>query len=193
MAEPVQETTSIPQKTYERLVQLAKRAEQGDQQALPELQKILDEHPVIWQHYGDIAKHAEAAWLQLLAGPDLMKKETIERQLRALEAELAGPQPTPLEVLLVRRIVANWLQVNYADAIAAQTKGPSATPALLRELRERQESAERRFQAATKQLALVRKLLRPVAAPLKTSPWKQEHRFTGNGSEALKDGMGVLN
>jgi hypothetical protein len=34
-----------------------------------------------------------------------------------------GPDPSPLEKLLVGRVVAGWLQVHYADAPYAQLRG----------------------------------------------------------------------
>jgi len=41
----------------------------------------------------------------------------------AMRTELAGPRPSPIERLLVQRVVACWLQVYHADAMAAQA-GP---------------------------------------------------------------------
>ena len=71
-----------------------------------------------------------------------------------------------MEKLLVERIVACWLQIHYADALYAQAKGPQSTAPVRQELMKRQESSQRRYLAAIKQLALIRKLLKPALSPL---------------------------
>lgn len=146
------------------LEELVCRAQRGDAAVLPELRQTLDADPTIWQAYGDLAAQAQAAWLSLLAGKDLLLAEAVRRKQEELRAELAGPEPSPLEKLLVERIVACHLQSLYADALYAQAR--QASPATLRELMRRQESAQKRYLSSIKQLALVRKLLRPSLSPL---------------------------
>jgi len=104
-----------------------------------------------------LAAQAERAWIELAAGPDLLAREALARQLAALKTELAGPAPTPLERLLVERIAATWLQVNYADAVAAQARDVSVKQAEL--AMERQDRAHRRHLTAVAALATVRRLL----------------------------------
>src|SRR5262249_51636526 len=79
-------------------------------------------------------------------------------------AELGGPAPSPLERLLVERVVMTWLQTAYHDALAAQSAG--AAEARLRLIHQQQSNSERRHLAAVKQLALVRKLLKPTPSTL---------------------------
>jgi hypothetical protein len=190
-------TTELP--NPDRLRQLEQRARQGDASALPELRQALDDQPEVWRRCGDLATQAESAWLGLACGPDLLLRVALTRRLDELKQELAGLDPSPLEKLLVGRVAALWLQVHYADAVYAQAKGPTVTPALLRELQGRQESAERRYQAALKQLALVRKLLRPAAAPIEVASRLEGGGRLGRGEAAslkaasLKGGVGVLN
>ncbi len=140
------------------------RAARGDAAVLPELRRTLDEHPETWAGFGDLAAHAQAAWIRLVAGQNLLLHESLLRKAEALGAEVAGADATPLERLLAERVAATWLQINYADATYAQYTGSCAVT--LRELLRRQEAAERRHQAAVKQLALVRKLLRRAPSPL---------------------------
>ena len=150
--------------TLERLQSLVKRAEQGDESALPELRAALDANPWIWQRYGDLAQQSQAAWLQLIAGPNLLLRESVERKTEQLRAELAGPGPSPLERLLVERVIACWLQVQYADAAYAQQTSPSPgqhTAAL-----KRQAGAHQRYLHSIKTLATVRKLLKPALSPV---------------------------
>jgi hypothetical protein len=103
-------------------------------------------------------------WLQLIAGKNLLLLESTQRKAAQLRTELAGPEPSPLEWLLVERIVACWLQVHYSDAAYAQMKGggPAQHTAALR----RQNSAQQRYLQTVKALATVRRLLRPAPAPV---------------------------
>jgi hypothetical protein len=48
-----------------------------------------------------LARQSQAAWLQLIAGPNLLLRESVERKAEQLRAELAGPEPSPLEGVLV--------------------------------------------------------------------------------------------
>ena len=151
---------------FEGLADLVGRARTGDRTALPLLRRYLDAHPEVWQRGGDLALHAQEVWLALLAGPDLFVAESVRRKLDDMKAELGGSNPTPLEALLVERILACWLQAHYADASYAQARGPGSTPAVRTELMKRQESAQKRYLASVKQLAVVRKLqvgIRPPA------------------------------
>jgi hypothetical protein len=168
-----------------------RRAREGDQTVLPGLRRLLNDNPRLWECHGDMAQQAEEAWLRLAAGHDLFLHESLRRKLQELREELAGDNPSPLERLLVERVAAQWLQVYYADAVYAQTKDPTVPPATLRELQMRQESSERRFQAAIKQLAVVKKLLRPALSPfdmaLRPSADQMVDRrgsFTGNSRAA---------
>ena len=148
----------------ERLRLLLQRAEQGDEAALPALGLALDAHPEIWQRYGDLGRQAEAAWVQLVCGPNLLLRESLGRKLEELRAELGGPSPSPLERLLVARVLACWLQVHYADTAYAQLK--AASPAQHAAALKRQNAAQQRYLQAVKALATVRKLLRPPLSPV---------------------------
>jgi hypothetical protein len=150
----------------ERLAELVQRAQQGDLTALPLLREALEADPALWQEYGDLAAQAQEAWLQLLAGTDYLLAESVRLKLGALRRELGAEGASPLEKLLIERIVACWLQTHYADALYAQARGPHSTPSVRQELMKRQESSQRRYLAAIKQLALVRKLLKPALSPL---------------------------
>ena len=60
---------------------------QGDKTVVMEqLRAELDRNPDVWRTVGDLAKHAEVAWLDVLCGADLFAKECVQREL----ARLAG-------------------------------------------------------------------------------------------------------
>src|SRR4051794_33893276 len=79
------------------------RARGGDAAALPALRAALDGRPELWRAYGDLAAHARAAWVDLIAGHDLALAECLARQAAVLLGELAGPAAPPLERLLAER------------------------------------------------------------------------------------------
>ena len=149
-----------------RLAELVQRAQQGDLTALPLLREALEGDPSLWQEYGDLAAQAQEAWLQLLAGTDYLLAESVRLKLGALRQELSAEGASPLEKLLIERVIACWLQTCYSDSVYAQARGPQSTTSVRQELMKRQDSSQRRYLAAIKQLALVRKLLRPALSPL---------------------------
>ncbi len=133
------------------------RARQGDGEALSKLRAILDGTPGLWKQLGDMARLAEQSWIDLIAGPDPLLREALERQVEALQAELSGPDPTPMVSLLARRVVATWLQLGQADAACAQAINLPIRQAAY--LEKRQDAAHRRHLAAVAALATVRRLL----------------------------------
>ncbi len=136
-------------------IELAKR---GRKELLPQLRQFLDEEPELWQHYGNIAQQAQATWLDLIGGTNLYMQETMARFAEAQRADLAGPDASPLERLMVERIVAINLQVGYYEALIGQHEG-KATDKVLDYLHRRHEVADGRLQAAMTNLARIRKLL----------------------------------
>jgi hypothetical protein len=148
----------------ERLRQLAPAAQSGDPLALAELRRLLDAHPDIWQEYADLARQVEDAWLSLLDQGNVLPREALQRRLAAFKEELAGPSPSPPERLLVERIAVCWLQVCYADLLSYPNMRKCTSLTVFAAAERRQDRSQRRYLAAIKQLALVRKLLiRPPA------------------------------
>lgn len=149
---------------------LLRRAEQGDPSVLPALRALLDARPALWQHCGDVARLAEADWVDLIAGRDLLVRESLRRSLAAQKADLAGADASPLERLLAERVAITRLQVNHADSALAGLRGQGATIAQLDMMQRRQERTQRTYLAAIRELATVRRLqqMTPVAAPAKT-------------------------
>jgi hypothetical protein len=147
--------------------QLLKRAQEGDLTSLPQLRSFLDSNPELWQHVGDLAAHAELTMLTLVAGNDLLAKETIQRKLADLKAELGGPSPSPLEKLLIERLGICWLQVHYLDikAVEALTQDKGETT-LSVYAQKRLDSANRRYLQAIRALATIRKLLPKAPSPV---------------------------
>lgn len=159
-------TTTTDSEAMAGLRELVTRAKSGDRVVLPQLREYLDEHPEIWTEVGDLALHAQESWLALMAGEDLVLGECVRRKMDELRGELGIEAASKVEKLLIERVVACWLQVHYADAAYPQAKGPASTPSVRREMMQRQESAQRRYLSSLKQLAIVRKLLKPGPSPM---------------------------
>jgi hypothetical protein len=166
-APPAPAPTQDPE-TRARLESLVQRAQQGDENVLPELRQVLDAHPEFWQRCGDLALQAQTAWLQLVSGKDLLLRESLQRKLEQTKAELAGTDPSVLERLLVQRVLSTWLQAEYADAMYARAKPNSS--ARHQALQRRQNSAQQRHLQAIKMLVTVRKLLSPAQATGEAQP-----------------------
>jgi hypothetical protein len=105
---------------------------------------------------GELAEEVVNSFTRTLAGQNVGFREAVLKKLENLRAELLGGNPTPLERLLVERVVACWLQVQDAELRAAQAR--DATFKQLDFYQRRMDAANRRFLAAVKALALVRKL-----------------------------------
>jgi hypothetical protein len=148
------------------LRQLVQRAERGDQAALPALRKVLDETPSLWRQYGDLALQAELAWLNVVCGSNLALRESLSRKIRELKAELGGESQLPLEGLLVDRVVACWLHVHYAELHLAQLRDRGPTPEMIKLATHFLDRAQQRYLTSIRQLATVRKLLRPPPSPV---------------------------
>lgn len=156
--------------TPEDIREVVEAARRGERSALPVLRELLDAHPAIWHGLGDLAAHAERAWVDLIAGPDPALSEAIARKLQSIKVELAGAAPSPLEKLLVDRVAASWLQVHHADALISQARDRGLSLAQFDHLVRRQERAQRGYLSAIKALATVRKLLPAATRPATKGP-----------------------
>jgi hypothetical protein len=145
----------------DQIMALVDRANQGDTTVLPALRKVFDEHPELWGENGDLARIVETAWLKRMGGKDELFKESVSRHLRALRKELRGPTPSPLERLLVDRIGVCWLALHYAEAIYAQTVG-DLTLKQGEHYQDRIDRSQKRYLAAIKALAQIRRLQVPM-------------------------------
>jgi len=160
---PNKQTKEAPSSrtTDKEFLALLKRAEQGDESAMPAIREAMKGSPGLWEQIGDLAASAERSLLQVIGGDNLYVREGVQRHLRRLRGDLLGSGSSPLERLLVERIAACWLQLQYADAIYAQNMKDMGIPWSEHHQR-RIDRAHRRFLSAIKTLATVRKLALPV-------------------------------
>jgi hypothetical protein len=151
----------------EQLKALLTRAQGGDLTVLPELRDTLDRYPQIWKNIGDLGKTAENALLAAIAKKDLATTEAIRKYSEKLRAELGGLTASPLEQLLIDRLLLDWLAVCAFGILATEELALVQDPfGLVREgYVRREEAAHRRFLRSAKVLAEVRRLLGNALSP----------------------------
>ena len=145
-----------PKAPTDPLQAILERARQGDQSVLPQLKQVLDDNESLWRDCYDLVAMSEQAWLDKIVGKDLLASQSFRRHVVQLKLDLVGPSPTPLEKLLADRIAAAWLGVHHAETMEALGDASGGKAAQMR--LKRLESANKRFQAATKALAVARRL-----------------------------------
>lgn len=91
------------------------RARGGDASVLPQLKKILDANPELWQTQYQLISLAEQLWLDKIAGQNLLLSQSIRHYIEQLKRDVARPNPSPLEKLLAERVVLCWLAVHHAE------------------------------------------------------------------------------
>jgi hypothetical protein len=143
---------------------LSERVEDGDKNARKELRKALRESaPEVISRASDIGRRGRWVLIKTIAR-DPLTEEALVARLDLMRAEVAGPDPSPLEVLLTERICSLWLLIEVLEClVSAQLssdlpKEQRTGMSFLRDILKWQESASRRYLAALKTLAQVRKL-----------------------------------
>ena len=139
---------------------LVKQADGGDQAALPAIKQVFDAVPGVWDAYGNIATIAQNALIDLVAGKSVVTGEGIRKTMAAMRADLSGPNASPLERLLVERVVACWALSFQADIAYAESL-KRASPMEAEHCQRRQDRAARQYLYALRSLAVVRRLLVP--------------------------------
>jgi hypothetical protein len=142
---------------------------------------LLDKHPCLWRKAGDLTRHVEDLLLGIIAGQSLFAKEATLRHLKVMRADLSESSPSPLEKLLIDRVCVSWLQVHAVDI--AEVNRPS-----LDTLR-RQNASQMRYLAAIRQLAVVRRLLRPAPNALDLLKVPVSETSTDSARQKMRGGL----
>jgi hypothetical protein len=149
----------------EELRELSRRAEAGDEEARRELkQAVRESAPEVIARASDVGRRAQHLLIETASGGELLTQYALSGRLDMMREEIAGENPTPLEVLLTERVVACWMLVQLFDALMAgqlwkeTPSGKRVGEGTLRHYLRWQDLANRRFLAAVQVLARVRKL-----------------------------------
>jgi hypothetical protein len=150
-------------KILEKLHDLLRLAEKGEEDAVPEIRQTLNEHPDLAWRFVDVAHIAEDALIEEMTEEgDLAAKELIRCQLEAMREQIAGKNSPALERLLSERVVLTWLEVQLFQALYAKNMRRLTMPQAEHH-QKRLDRAHRRYLSAIRELAQVRKLLKGTA------------------------------
>jgi hypothetical protein len=151
------------EKTVEKLHDFLRLAEKGQEDAVPEIRQILNEHPDLAWRFLDVAHIVEDALIEEMTKEgDLATKELIRCQLEAMREQIAGKNSSTLERLLSERVVLTWLEVQLFEALYAKNMRKLTMPQAEHH-QKRLDRAHRRHLSAIRELAQMRKLLRGTA------------------------------
>jgi hypothetical protein len=146
-------------KELQRVLELAER---GDKRCMPQIRSLLadPDRALAWiDTLGNIANHVRHQLLNQAFGKNILLKDLTSRRMNDMQEAIAGPDATPLELLLAERITLTWFALNIAEHSAANLNGVDIPAADWR--RRRLDSAAARFNAACTTLARIRRLARP--------------------------------
>ena len=150
--------------TAEGRREIVHRGQSGDEAVRWRVEELFDRDRSIGgkltAHYGDSYAHARREMARTAAGKNILVETALQLSIDALRDELAGPSPTPLELILCQRIALCWFDANEMDRRFSDQGGISVKMADYRE--SRRDRANKRFLAACKALAAVRKLAIPA-------------------------------
>jgi hypothetical protein len=149
--------------TKSELKELIRRASGGDKAAAKRFFELKDAAPDgSLTQYGDIHRIVQETLLHKICKKDLITHETMKRHMTAMAQDLAGPQASPLEMMLAQRIALCYFHLYYCDNIAILNDGNEAwTNADDKMQQKRIDAANKRYLAATKTLAQVQRLNLP--------------------------------
>jgi hypothetical protein len=159
----------LSDETKSRLAELralSEKAEAGVAGARGELRRMVRaSSPEVIGRASDVGQRAGQTLARAAAGGDPLTEEALYAKLDLMRTEIAGEDPTPLEVLLTERVVSLWMLTALLEALLASQYRRGAgdaserlSPAYLLQQSRILESANRRYLAAVRELARVRKL-----------------------------------
>jgi hypothetical protein len=143
--------------------ELTKRAREGDKSCRPAIQALLAEDDRGESYrgaYGSPASWFRQSIIRKADGENIVAQEAIDQKLNAVQSDLEGPNPTPIERMLAERASLCWYIVNLYENAYANASGWNISQA---DLQHRKiDKAHARFLTALRTLAQVRKLALPT-------------------------------
>jgi len=149
---------------------LSEKAQDGDKAARAKarrdlVQKLRESSPAVIARASDVSRSAQHMLIGTAVGGDPLTELALSGRLDMLREEIAGENPTALEVLLTEQVVSCWMWLQLLNALMSaqfKLKLPDGVkrspPSYVRHMLKVEESAHRRFLASVTTLARVRKL-----------------------------------
>src|SRR5829696_3209077 len=147
-----------------KLKELSDSVADGDKNARGELRRLLRESgPEVVREASELARMGQRFLIKTAARGDTLAEEALVIRLDTMRSEIAGPDPSPLEVLLVEKIVSACMLTEVLELfLSAQlTKLPKSqrmSHSVLKFNLAWQERAHRRLLSSIRELARVRRL-----------------------------------
>lgn len=159
---PSSTEVSCPPSRGQETQALLERAIRGDPTCRTLLDALLDlpdRGGRIVELFGDVPGFAERAFVAQASGENVLLREALTRKMAGLRAELAGPEPTPIERLLAERAAYCWLVLWRYEEKLVNAKDLTWKQA---EFHQRWiDGAHKRYLSSLRTLATVRKLAVP--------------------------------
>ena len=148
-----------------KLKELSDRAADGDKRARGELRRVLGESgPEVVREASDLARIGQRFLIKTATRGRTLAEEALVVRLEMMRSEIAGPDPSPLESLLVEKIVSAWMLTELLDLLlSAQLitelpKSQRMSHSFLKFYLGWQERAHRRLLSSIRELARLRRL-----------------------------------
>jgi hypothetical protein len=159
----------LSEETRGRLAELralSEKAETGDRDARKELRLMVRaSSPQVIGRASDVGRDVRRVLAHTMASGDLLTEEALCAKQDLMRAEIAGENPTPLEVLLTERVVSLWMLPSLLEVLVATQYRRNvddglerSSPSYIIQQSRILESSTRRYLAAIRELARVRKL-----------------------------------
>jgi hypothetical protein len=157
---------SIDEDPSARFKALVTAVNGGNDNAAKELHELCQAIPALWEQLGGLEQNALDSWKRLIvpgsSNHDAFVRDRISAELARRRKDLCAGDVSPLEVLLINRILSAWLQVMYADSRYAQLQQHQVTFTELDYAQKRLDRAQRQLLRAIQALATVRRLMSPT-------------------------------
>jgi len=146
------------------LKELSDRVADGDKKARGELRYLLRESaPEVVREASELARMGQWFLIKTAARSDTLTEEALVIRLEMMRSEIGGPDPSPLESLLVEKIVSAWMLTELFELflnaqLTELPKGQRMSHSFLKFYLGWQERAHRRLLSSIRELARVRRL-----------------------------------
>ena len=159
----------LSDETKSRLAELralSGRAEAGDKGAHGELRRMVrSSSEEVIGRASDLGRKMGQTLAHTAAGGDPLTEEALRAKLDLMRTEIAGEDPSALEVLLTERVVSLWMLTVLLETLLASqyrrnvgSASERLSPPYVLQQSRILESATRRYLAAVRELARVRRL-----------------------------------
>src|SRR5918993_3175846 len=100
------------------LERLSDEAANGDKKARGELRRLLRESgPEVVREASELARIGQQALIKTAVQGRTLREEALIVKLDMMRCEIAGPDPSPLEVLLAEKIVSVWILTELLELL----------------------------------------------------------------------------